>query len=262
MDVTFNQLVESVYELALRERVKHIGMESFCTDLSGALAYLVLPSVLEQYEPAEKVCCQKYWDSTIPATRSYEFVYPLNLDEYKDVQIRQKANELNFIGRETDFAVFAAKNLQHPYYHELKVYLLIRNAFLAYLKTRVQSSANNCYRLMNTGETMNAEQLAEEIAVFEEAVLVCIVETIHQRYNYNLKEVRDFCYLMYRNKSDSPEAWTAVVMEAISLPDRVLEQIKANDYSLNRYSSKMFQNLKSDAMMFLAQVYEMVYHEI
>lgn len=268
MNVEMSQIILGIYELALRERLKNDGMVQFCNQVNCSLPYLVLPATLERYVAPEELYFLT--GNAIPR-RLHGMTYPERVDSYVGAE-EHPVDKIALIGRESNFELYAAKNLMHSHYHELKVPLLVRDTFHKFLAERLEippyTAEFRTYKVLHSGIQLSPDEVRVETEIFMNAVLIRIAETMKTRYEFDVSEVRAYAYnsLVSVDEESPDDVQPTILVEtmlrAISTPDSIRGQLAAGDYRLDKFNCKLCANLEVETMKFLAKAYELVYHEI
>lgn len=263
MNVHVNQIVGGIFQLALMERLKYDSDEKVKERFMAVLPVLIAPSAMQHYEKGERVLFIR--NDRIHQFKHSRYVYPTKPTGGEPSRVPLSDREL--IGREINIDLFQSTNFLHSGYHALKAHLIIRKNLYAVLSSYVdikRRGGQTSYRVWYDGTQLSAEELEKEIAIFEEAVLIFIANSMKSRYNNDGKALREYCFKQIQQLVPSvPNVWVDEMLKAISIPDRVQQQLVRDDYIMSQYESKLCgKNLYHEVAKFVARAYEAVYAEI
>lgn len=263
MNVHVNQVVGGIYQLALMERLKYNSNQVVAQRYMANLPMLVMPSVMQYYEKDEYVLFLR--NTRINFWKNNRYVFPaIPEGEAKKVPMK----DIELLTKEMDLAIFKSTNFVHSGYHAMKAHLMIRQMLYKVLASYVNIKfygGKIVYRALYDGTILTEEEMETEIAIFEEAVLIFIANVMKSRYHQDGKEIGYFCFERIKQDFDPNVSgvWVDEMLKAISVPERVQQQLVSDDYSLSVYESKLCgRNLSNEVAKFVMRAYEAVYAEI
>lgn len=163
----------------------------FYEELHEKLPWVLLPDAIRAYISAR----QAGHFETLPNGTDTSWMKFPSPEVLKNLTKESAENEIKFhlatgypkcvIGEQTDVELFDKKNWDHKYYHELRIHMLQDCMLDAVLRKRMIHHENRFtdqFALRHNPETvLDGKQLREQVALFEEAGFIKLVETIYKR---------------------------------------------------------------------------------
>lgn len=255
------QIVMSIYELALKERLRCKSNETFTKRYAADLEFVLLPTTLQSVVPERAVYFEK--DNSVPVKGKNWIVYPESTEALKEARELENipleiAGGAGLVGEATDFELFDIKNFSNTHYHQIKSHLLIRGCYHEFMVGNVDMQAG-VYRVKHSGKKLTEQEFMAEVEKFNQAVILKAAEIMYQKYKISVtsrnKLVLDFC----RNYAEEIRQY---LLTQSVMNDELFSKITVRDFEFGEFDCAISGNLEWDVMRFLSKAYNLVYHEI